>query len=280
MEWDPGFLARSPMFEPLRAVGAALATPEWPTRQALQDLLERGGDPVMTRSGLPVRLVPAGVRMRSFEERYEARIHLRGEMVFRDRNWHDLLNVLVWLVFPRAKAALNARHFQALEAQHAAGAANRGPAQDALTLFDEGGVIVVSRDEELLGLLAEWRWKELFWGNRARLRSRMRFVLFGHALYEKALRPFLGITGRGIVLDVEADFLARQPGRTLGEIDSRLAATISDSRNLAAARDLAVVPILGVPGWHRDNEREGFYDDRDYFRPGRRPGCGRMKDEG
>lgn len=280
MEWDPGFLARSPMFEPLRAVGAALATPEWPTRQALQDLLERGGDPVMTRSGLPVRLVPAGVRMRSFEERYEARIHLRGEMVFRDRNWHDLLNVLVWLVFPRAKAALNARHFQALEAQHAAGAANRGPAQDALTLFDEGGVIMVSRDEELLGLLAEWRWKELFWGNRARLRSRMRFVLFGHALYEKALRPFLGITGRGIVLDVEADFLARQPGRTLGEIDSRLAATISDSRNLAAARDLAVVPILGVPGWHRDNEREGFYDDRDYFRPGRRPGCGRMKDEG
>jgi hypothetical protein len=280
MEWDPGFLVRSPMFEPLRAVGAALATPEWPTRQALQDLLERGGDPVMTRSGLPVRLVPAGGRMRSFEERYEARIHLGGEMVFRDRNWHDLLNVLVWLTFPRAKAALNARHFEALEAQRAAGAANRGPAQDALTLFDEGGVIVASRDEELLGLLAEWRWKELFWGNRARLRSRMRFVLFGHALYEKALRPFLGITGRGIVLDVEADFLARQPGRTLGEIDSRLAATLSDSRNLAAARDLAVVPILGVPGWHRDNEREGFYDDRDYFRPGRRPGGGRMKDEG
>jgi hypothetical protein len=280
MEWDPGFLARSPVFEPLRALGAALATPEWPTRQALQDLLERGGDPVMTRSGLPVRLVPTGVRMRSFEERYEARIHLRGEMVFRDRNWHDLLNVLVWLVFPRAKAALNARHFQALEAQHAAGAANRGPAQDALTLFDEGGVIVVSRDEELLGLLAEWRWKELFWGNRARLQARMRFLLFGHALYEKALRPFLGITGRGIVLDVGADLPAGPPGGALGEIDSRLAATLSDSRNLAAARDLAVVPILGVPGWHQDNEREGFYGDRDYFRPGRRPEGGRMKDEG
>ncbi|HEX9672666.1 MAG TPA: DUF3025 domain-containing protein [Burkholderiales bacterium] len=269
MEWDPGFLARSPMFEPLRALGGALATPEWPTRQVLQNLLERGGDPVVTRSGLPVRLVPAGGRMRSFEERYEARVHFRGEMVIRDRNWHDLLNVLVWLTFPCAKAALNARHFQALEAQRAAGAANRGPAQDALTLFDEGGVIVASRDKKLLELLAEWRWKELFWGNRARLQSRMSFLLFGHALYEKALHPFLGITGRGVVLDVEPELLAESPGRGLGELDSRLAATISDSRNLTAARDLAVVPILGVPGWHRDNEREGFYDDQDYFRPGR-----------
>jgi hypothetical protein len=269
MEWNPGFLARSPMFDPLRGLGGALATPEWPTRQALQDLLARGGDPVTTRSGLPLRLVPAGGRMRSFEERYEARIHLRGEMVFRDRNWHDLLNVLVWLTFPRAKAALNARHFQALEAQRAAGAANRGPAQDALTLFDEGGVIVVSRDKELLGLLAEWRWKELFWGNRARLQARMHFLLFGHALYEKALHPFLGITGRGVLLDVEPEIPAKPQGGTLDEIDSRLAATLSDSRNLAAARDLAVVPILGVPGWHRDNEREGFYEDRDYFRPGR-----------
>jgi len=269
MEWDPGFLARSPMFEPLRALGGALATPEWPTRQALQNLLERGGDPVTTRSGLPVRLVPAGGRVRSFEERYEARIHLRGEMAFRDRNWHDLLNVLAWLTFPRAKAALNARHFEALEAQRAAGAANRGPAQDALTLFDEGGVIVASCDEELRGLLTGWRWKELFWGNRARLGSRMRFLIFGHALYEKALRPFLGVTGRGILLDVEPEWLAGPPGRTLRELDSRLGATVSDSRNLVSTRDLAVVPILGVPGWHQDNEREGFYDDRDYFRPGR-----------
>ena len=280
MDWNPGFLARSPMFEPLRALGGALAVPEWPTRQALQDLLARGGDPVMTCSGLPVRLVPAGGRMRSFEERYEARIHLRGEMVFRDRNWHDLLNVLVWLTFPRAKAALNARHFQALEAQHAAGAANRGPAQDALTLFDEGGVIVTSRDKKLLGLLAEWRWKELFWVNRAQLHARMRFLLFGHALYEKALRPFIGITGRGVVLEVEPESLAGPPGRALGEIDSRLAATISDSRNLGAARDLAVVPILGVPGWHPENEQESYYDNTDYFRPGRRPEGGRMKEEG
>lgn len=35
------------------------------------------------------------------------------------------------------------------------------------------------------------------------LRERMRFYLFGHALYEKALRPFVGVTGRGILLQAE-----------------------------------------------------------------------------
>ena len=280
MDWDPDFLTRSLMFEPLRALGGVLARPDWPARPALQNLLERDGNPVMTRSGLPLRLVPAGGRMRSFEERYEARIHLRGEMVFRERNWHDLLNVLVWLTFPRAKAALNARHFEALGNQRAAGAANRGPAQDALTLFDEGGVIVASWDDQLLKLIHEFRWKELFWYNRNEVGSRMRFILFGHALYEKALRPFIGITGRGILLKTGSALLAQPPGERLAALDSRVAAIISASGNLTAPRKLAVVPVLGVPGWCPGNEQESYYDDADYFRPGRRLEGERRKAEG
>lgn len=260
------------MLEPLRAAGGTLCTPEWPARDALQGLLDREGNPVSTASGLPLRLAPAGGRRRSFEERYEARVHLRGEMVFRDRDWHDLLNLLVWLTFPRAKAALNARHFEALAAQRAAGTSNRGPAQDALTLFDEGGVIVAACDDALLGLLQEWQWKELFWRNRKRLDAGMRFILFGHALYEKALNPFLGVTGRGVVLQVEPALLARPAGEQIAVLDARLAAYLSNLRNLTATRELAVVPILGVPGWHRDNAQEAFYDDTDYFRPGRARG--------
>ena len=269
MDWDPDFLARSPMFEPLRALGGVLARPDWPARSVLQNLLERGGNPVMTRNGLPLRLVPAGGRRRSFEERYEARIYLNGEMIFRERNWHDLLNVLAWLAFPRAKAALNARHYAALRAQYAAGAANRGPAQDALTLFDEGGVIVAACDDELLELLRKWRWKELFWSNRIRLRGRMCFDLFGHALYEKALRPFLGITGRGILLKTEPALLAQPPREQLAVLDAQVAAYMSESGNLTAPRELAVIPVLGVPGWCPGNEQESYYDNTDYFRPGR-----------
>ena len=33
--------------------------------------------------------------------------------------------------------------------------------------------------------------------------------------------------------------------------------------------ELAPLPVLGVPGWWPDNEAQGFYDNSDYFRPGR-----------
>jgi hypothetical protein len=52
-------------------------------------------------------------------------------------------------------------------------------------------------------------------------------------------------------------------------LDTRIAAHLSDLGRLRATRELAVVPVLGVPGWCADNEREAYYDDRDYFRPGR-----------
>ena len=108
----------------------------------------------------------------------------------------------------------------------------------------------------------------------------MRFLLFGHALYEKALRPFIGITGRGILLKTESALLAQPPGERLAALDSRIAAIISASGNLTAPRELAVVPVLGVPGWCPGNEQESYYDNADYFRPGRRLEGERRKTEG
>jgi hypothetical protein len=257
------------MFEPLRAHAPAWRS-EWPSLETLQRALERREPQVTNAAGAPLRLVAQGRRPRSFRERYEARLFLDGELQLRERSWHDLLNVLVWLAFPRAKAALNARHYAALEAQQAAGARNRGPTQDALTLFDEGGVIVVSADEGLLDCLRNWRWKELFWAQRARLAARMRFLVFGHALYEKALNPFLGITARGIVLEAGPEHPDASLPAELAALDARLAAHLSRTASLAATRELEVVPVLGVPGWCPDNQREDFYDNPDYFRPARR----------
>jgi hypothetical protein len=259
------------MFEPLRAHAPAFGG-EWPGREALQRLLDRRERRVSNAAGAPLRLVPQGRRPRTFQERYEARIFRDGELQVRERNWHDLLNVLVWSAFPRAKAALNARHYRALESQQAAGAANRGPTQDALTLFDEGGVIVVSDDDALLDCLRNWRWKELFWGRRAQVAARMRIHLFGHALYEKALRPFAGITGRGIVLEAGVALPDAPLEEQLSALDARVAAHLSDPARLAATRELEVVPILGVPGWCPGNDEESFYDDTDYFRSARTRG--------
>ena len=250
------------MLEPLRAWAPAFGV-DWPALEDLQRLLERGDKPVCNASGRPLRVVPPVRRTGAREERYEARVFLRGELEVRERNWHDVMNVLVWRAFPAAKAALNARHH---EEQAGRGPGNRGPTQDALTLFDEGGIAVVSEDRELLELLRAFRWKELFWRRRVEVRRRMRFVVFGHALLEKALAPFSGITARAIVLDALAHEAPGRPDELLPRLDLRLASRL---RDLASTRELAPLPVLGVPGWCTDNEREDYYENAGYFRPGR-----------
>ena len=256
----------SPVFEPLRAHGGAVLDLERPGLGDFQDLLDRRDPPVRVASGERLRIVPQKRRPVEFEDKYEARTYLKGELQVRAESLHDVFNVLVWLAFPGAKAALNARHFAALQEQRAAGSTNRGPAQDALTLFDEGGVIVVSTDPDILRMLREWRWKDLFWGNRQLLRERARFLLFGHALYEKMLSPYAGITGRGILLEVDEALLGASLPVQLAAIDALTASHLSRPGSLAATRDLAVVPVLGVPGWCAENDRETYYDDTDYFR--------------
>ena len=268
MDWNRDFLACSPMFEPLRAHAGAFGD-DWPRHADLQRLLDRRNPPPRNAGGMPLRVVPQGRRSDTFEDGYEPRLYLRGELQVREGNWHDLFNVLVWLAFPLAKAALNQRHYGALRGQRAAGTPNRGPVQDALTLFDEGGVIVASSDEELLACLRDWQWKELFWGHRARLVRRMSFTLFGHAIYEKALRPFIGITSRGILLKVEPEVFAAPLTEQLAVLDTRIAGHLADASRVTATRELAVVPVLGVPGWCAGNDMESFYDNTDYFRVAR-----------
>lgn len=268
-EWFSDFLMRSPMFEPLRPLGAALRSPQWPTLDDLQRLADAREPQLLTRSGAPLRFVEQAGKAAGFEDKYEARIYLKGEVQIRAARWHDLFNALVWLTFPLAKAVLNERHYFALRQHHARGDPDRGPVRDALTLFDEGGLIVVASDDELLAQIREFRWKELFWRNRARVRSEMRFFLFGHALYEKALRPFMGITGRGLLFQVEPDFLSSPTALQMEQIDAMLERHLLDAGALKSTRELAPLPILGVPGWCADNEREQYYDNTDYFRPGR-----------
>jgi hypothetical protein len=269
MGWSADAARSSPVFEPLRVHGGAAFDKAEPDLGDFQELLDAREPAVRVAGGERLHIVPQGGRPRAFEDKYEARIQLKGGLQVRPGNLHDLFNVLAWLAFPRAKSALNARHFAALREQQAARAANRGPAQDALTLFDESGVIVVSSDPELLRMLREWRWKDLFWSNRQRLRDRACFLLFGHALYEKMLNPFAGITGRGMLFEVEEVLLAAPLEERLAAIDALAADHLSRPESLAGTRELAVVPVLGVPGWCADNERETYYDDTEYFRPGR-----------
>jgi hypothetical protein len=265
-DWDPGFFARSPMFEPLRIWNDGLPKARWPSPDDLQRMLERAAVAPASGGGARIAFVSQSRRTAAFEDKYEPRIYLTGEVQVRERNWHDLLNALVWLTFPRAKAALNARHYRALLRQRAAGAPNRGREQDAMTLFDEGGLIVAAGDRALLDLVAASEWKTLFWSNRGRVIADMRFYLFGHALYEKALQPFTGITARALLFEVDTGFFDAAPEEQLTYLDATAASRLADPRAVRTPRDLPPLPILGVPGWCAANGEAAYYDNQDHFR--------------
>ena len=265
LPWDPRFSVRSPAFAPLEGALAPLERSHWPEQHALQKWIDERS--IVTASGAPLRLAsPASGRNRG-RKPYELRVFEDGEVAHRGEDWHDLFNALVWLTFPAAKAALNARHVREMAMQQPG---RRGPVRDALTLFDEEGMLALSSDESLLQLIREFRWKELFWQRRAQLQARVRFVVFGHALYHKALIPFIGMVGRAILMQIDSSFLDRDLEQQVALLDARLAPMLSAEAVIRSPADLHPVPLLGIPGWFEAGERESFYDDREYFRPGRR----------
>jgi Protein of unknown function (DUF3025) len=264
--WNTDWVTRSTIFWPLRPVASRLPAIGWPDPELLSALAEDAGR-VVNAQGMRVRFVPQTSASSIFEEGFESRCYLKGEVQVRPLDWHDLFNALVWMTFQLTKATLNARHMQAMETETRG---HRSPERDALTMFDEDGVVILSSDEELLRLVREFRWKELFWDARERVLDSMRFLVVGHALYHKALRPFVGMTGKAIMLKVPAAFMNLPAVEQIRETDRRLAAHLWDRATLIHGRDLAPLPVLGVPGWWPANSEEAFYEDTDYFRPGRR----------
>ncbi len=270
-------MLQSPLFAPLHAWLARMDAARFPGLAEYNALLAGLQPPIAVHSGKPLRFVAQETGKLPFEGQYEPRCYLRGEVQTRENNWHDLFNALVWLVFPHSKAAINTCHYRSLTApegqkQPGEATSQRGPGRDMLTLLDESGVLVPCADAELAGLLRDFHWKELFWHNRERLAGAMGFYLYGHGLYEKALRPYIGMTGQGLILTVESGFFGWPLARRLAHLDEALARYLAgegDTPEALSPRKLTPVPLLGVPGWSEESAREIFYADSGYFRPGR-----------
>jgi hypothetical protein len=110
-------------------------------------------------------------------ELYEGRVIERGEVPTRRDDWHDLFNALAFITFPRAKRALHARQYTIMQGRLSPGAKRlpnaRTREQDALALFDEGGLVVVGTTHTGEPELAA----EIQAGRACA-------IPFGHALYE------------------------------------------------------------------------------------------------
>ena len=191
------------------------------------------------------------VRPGGADARYELRVFETGCVQTRAESLHDWFNALAWLAFPRTKARINALH--AAQIPHEQG--RRGRLRDLLTLLDEGGAIVQCDDAGLITLLRGSRWKALFWENRTRVQRSMRIAVIGHAVLEKALDPWPGITCKAICV------------AAAGAADAEAAAWLDRLAPQATPRALSPLPVFGYPGWLAGSESAEFYEDTRYFRP-------------
>ena len=259
MSFPPPY--QGPLFAPLATLLSNLSQP-WPARPdtALLNTLARQRQ-LVTARGFPLHFVPPQADGLG----YEARIATKGEVETRPDNWHDFFNGLVWCAFPAAKAALSGRHQENLGASPAP----RGAVRDAMTHFDECGLVVLAADPSLLALLADFRWRELFWEARDRVRREMRWLVFGHATYEALFQPYRGLTAKAVLYQVTAATLGAVDRGELGEVDARLAADLA-AGHYARPRELHPVPLLGIPGMTPESESPEYYLDTWQFRPGRR----------
>lgn len=138
-KWDPLFFERDPRFWPIANVARAFRDrPDWPAPEELAHPDVRFVTTFKHKRTRTKTLDP--------DNMYDARI-LRGEVPTRPRCWHDFLNALVWMTFPKSKRALHERQAACVRAWIPSGATTlpnaRTREHDALALVDEGGVIVI-----------------------------------------------------------------------------------------------------------------------------------------
>jgi len=220
--------------------------------------------PIHNAKGVPIQFHRQDHTLPNPELYYETRIFQTGVISTRVADWHDFFNAMIWLNYPAAKALINAQHVAEMRGQPGK---KRTTKRDALTLFDECGVIFAYCDEAQQKALLVHDWKRLFWRHRSDWGRVCRSYLFGHALYEKALNPYLGLTGKALSIQVDEAFFQAPIKRQWLILDHLICRYIVQNNGLCYPADLAAFPLLGVPGWHSENASEAFYENSQYFRP-------------
>ena len=237
-----------PAFAPYQTLIAALGLANGlPTLSALNALA--AALDIVQAAGMPLRFIAPHGKLAARD--YETHILDSGDVPTRADTWHDALNALVWLRYPRFKAALNAAHVSAMREETGPARSRR---RDALTVLDESGVWLLGRDRNLYALIEAHAWQAVFRQQRQAVQAGLRVVVVGHALLEKALAPYPAMTGKCLWLgnppDDEAAACAALPG-------------------LDSPRRLAPLPVQGIPGWDAANADPGYYDNAEIFRPAR-----------
>ena len=239
--WDAQFCQRSQWFWPLSAAAAQFADfSDWPGLSEFDRVYaELTGDTAPLRFRENVRKQDKRAEGRVvLSALYDARISQAGEVPTRERDWHDLLNMLCFTTFPRSKRALHARQYACL-AQRIQPDMKRLPntrttEQDALTLFDEGGVVLALEHAEALQLRAASDAERDTLCLALSEARKLRVVPFGHALFEHLVEG-LRCPG-GCTQIIEVPELWPHDPQFLNSLDQALSEHIAEPSNFTSPR--------------------------------------------
>lgn len=258
--WLPEYWKKSPLFSDHQALIGDRQWQSWPDCNELNRLWP---EEIKTLSGKILRFKPQSL-LDNDARYYEEHIYATGEIPTRDHNWHDFFNAMVWLQFPEIKSVINAQHVAEIELQIDK---HRSRKRDALTLFDESGVIFTSNDDEMIEALRNHDWKTLFWEKRTDWWRTTSVFIFGHGLYEKILAPYVGMTANALTVHVNENFFRQARCSQIRELDQLIGKQLIDQDRLQIPSELTPLPILGIPDCWIDNNDASFYENRNYFRP-------------
>jgi len=210
-------------------------------------------------------------------EAYEQFIGTTGNIPTRD-NLHDLFNGSIWLTFPKTKAVLNYYHM--LEIAKQGISELRGRVRDTITVFDENGAVLVTSDASIGDALVSFDWQASLvkprakWDNPAQpdASAQAAVYIFGHALLEQLVSPRKPLCAHSIVIHVAQEFFTLPLAERMNCLDSKVAEYMDTllSNDDVKPRQLAPLPILGVPHFWSANKAADFYEDSYVFRSGRR----------
>lgn len=254
VDWSVQLLQQNPIFSDLTKRYPLADYNEWPSLNDLNQWLQH----------TPVQLVPNEVLEQ--DGRYYEQFIASAKLVpTRLNNWHDFFGACIWGLFPQTKALLNQLHINEI-AKH--GLKQRGQLRNKLTLFDECGVIICLEPAAAAHatLLRQHQWQQSFVDRRADWWQSIRPVIFGHAIYEMATAPFIGLTAKCLFLNVPAGFSQWSLTDAYSFLDQKLQQQIANGQLLLDNQQLTPLPLLGVPGWWSDNCQPEFYLNTDYFR--------------
>ena len=210
-------------------------------------------------------------------EAYEHFIGTTGNIPTRD-NLHDLFNGSIWLTFPKTKAMLNYYHM--LEIAKQGISERRGRVRDTITVFDENGAVLVTSDASIGEALVDFDWQSSLvrprdkWDDPTQPddSAQAAVYIFGHALLEQLLYPRKPLCAHSIVIHVTQRFFILPLAERIRFLDDKVAEYMDTllSKDDVTPRQLAPLPILGVPHLWAENAVPDFYEDSYVFRSGRR----------